>query len=303
MVIFDSRGVKIFRREQKMSLNESEGTKFIFRPVGISGVWGCTLSTDFHLLLPNMATSISIQQQQKPTLTPHDAAVLSALFDPESSPSSLISVSKTAPSLPHISDLSLPHLQRREIAEVRRLDSESPSQSSIESAIFNLSQLIREHPKYAPAYVNRAQATRLLLIGAESNLFMPRNLDQISHVFHDLNKAISLVSPRSPTDPLSDLQAALLAKAHTHRGYLLLKASQATQQAESIIFPPDLSERSTGDLEEMASKDFFLGGRYGNKIARELSVKTNPYAKMCGAIVQEAMKKEREEYEREGAGR
>jgi hypothetical protein len=45
-------------------------------------------------------------------------------------------------------------------------------------------------------------------------------------------------------------------------------------------------------LEEMASHDFFLGGRYGNKAAQQLAVQTNPYAKMCGAIVKEAMRKE-----------
>jgi hypothetical protein len=42
----------------------------------------------------------------------------------------------------------------------------------------------------------------------------------------------------------------------------------------------------------MASRDFFVGGRYGNKIAQQMSVQTNPYAKMCGAIVKEAMRKE-----------
>ena len=45
-------------------------------------------------------------------------------------------------------------------------------------------------------------------------------------------------------------------------------------------------------LEEMASRDFFFGGQYGNEIARQLAVQTNPYAKMCGAIVKEALRKE-----------
>ena len=47
-------------------------------------------------------------------------------------------------------------------------------------------------------------------------------------------------------------------------------------------------------LEQMASRDFFFGGRYGDRKAREMSVKTNPYAKMCGAIVKEALRKELE---------
>lgn len=46
------------------------------------------------------------------------------------------------------------------------------------------------------------------------------------------------------------------------------------------------------DFEEAASRDFALGGRYGNDIAKGLAVSTNPTAKLCGQMVREAMKKE-----------
>ena len=46
------------------------------------------------------------------------------------------------------------------------------------------------------------------------------------------------------------------------------------------------------DFEEAASRDFALGGRYGNEIAKGLAVSTNPTAKLCGQMVREAMKKE-----------
>ncbi|ERF72238.1 hypothetical protein EPUS_02125 [Endocarpon pusillum Z07020] len=242
-----------------------------------------------------MATGTIIQPQTT-SLTSNDTAVLSALFDPESSPSSSISISNVAPTLPHIPNAILPDLQQREISAIQSLNTESPSQPSIESSISDLSVLINEYPKYAPAYLNRAQATRLL-IGEETDLFHPRNNDLISRALSDLEKAISLASPSFPPDPLSDLQASLLSKAHTHRGYLLLKASQAVRQA-GLSLPTDLAGLSGEELEEMASKDFSLGGKYGNKIAREMSVKTNPYAKICGAIVKEAMRKEREDYAR-----
>ena len=240
--------------------------------------------------------SKTIIQPQTTSLTSNDAAVLSALFDPEASPSSSISISNVAPSLPHIPNSILPDLQQREKSAIQSLNTESPSQSSIESSISDLSVLISENPKYAPAYLNRAQATRLL-IGEETDLFHPRNNNLISRALSDLDKAISLGSPLSPTDSLSDLQASLLSKAHTHRGYLLLKASQAVHQT-GLSLPTDLAGLSGEELEEMASKDFSLGGKYGNKIAREMSIKTNPYAKMCGAIVKEAMRKEREDYAR-----
>lgn len=46
----------------------------------------------------------------------------------------------------------------------------------------------------------------------------------------------------------------------------------------------------------MAARDFDAGGRYGNPVAREMSVRTNPYAKLCGNIVREAMRREVEEF-------
>ena len=46
------------------------------------------------------------------------------------------------------------------------------------------------------------------------------------------------------------------------------------------------------ELEEKSSRDFFLGGRYGNEVSKAMAVHTNPYAKMCGSIVKEAMRKE-----------
>lgn len=46
------------------------------------------------------------------------------------------------------------------------------------------------------------------------------------------------------------------------------------------------------DFEEAASRDFALGGRYGNEVAKGLAVSTNPTAKLCGQMVREAMKKE-----------
>jgi len=49
-------------------------------------------------------------------------------------------------------------------------------------------------------------------------------------------------------------------------------------------------------FEELASADFAIAGRYGNKTARDLAVKTNPYAKLCGQIVREALQREIKTY-------
>jgi hypothetical protein len=48
----------------------------------------------------------------------------------------------------------------------------------------------------------------------------------------------------------------------------------------------------TIDFEENASRDFMMGGRYGNEIAKALAVSTNPTAKLCGEMVRGAMRKE-----------
>jgi len=46
------------------------------------------------------------------------------------------------------------------------------------------------------------------------------------------------------------------------------------------------------DFEDAASRDFVMGGRYGNEVAKALAVSSNPTAKLCGDMVREAMKRE-----------
>lgn len=127
-------------------------------------------------------------------------------------------------------------------------------------------------------------------------LFTPQARDLSSIIFADLGKAINLATPPSPADAISSVQARLLADAHTHRGYILLKAARVKKNTKEgtveNVGPDRLVSLGADQLEEMASHDFFLGGKYGNKVAQQMAVQTNPYAKMCGAIVKEAMRKE-----------
>lgn len=254
-------------------------------------------------------TTISPAQ---PSLSSNDAAVLQALFDAESSPSSGITIEESSPSWPNTVDISqtgLEALKTREIDIIRKIQGESLSQEDVKSALDSLNTLINEYPTYPPAYTNRAQTTRLLLDlkykethpqsqneSPNDALFTPEAGSLSSQIFTDLGRAITLATPVSPADPLSSVQARLLADAHTHRGYLLLKTARlkknGTLLSGDMVGPERLRELSADELEEMASRDFFLGGRFGNKVAQQLAVQTNPYAKMCGAIVKEAMRKE-----------
>ncbi|KAI7976615.1 hypothetical protein EIK77_009846 [Talaromyces pinophilus] len=191
----------------------------------------------------------------------------------------------------------------------------------LEQAIDDLSSLITEHPDYPPLYANKAQALRLLIQSKTSStsdtdkdaaIFHPENKDLATRLLSDLSKAISLASPvvtganRSITS-VSSSQYRLLSTTHMHRGYLLLKAGKIRKEEEEGTTQTQQTERggptqllaisSRDQLEEMASQDFFEAGRYGNEVAKQLSVGTNPYAKMCGAIVKEALKKEIEEFQ------
>ncbi|CAG7935331.1 unnamed protein product [Penicillium nalgiovense] len=250
----------------------------------------------------------------RPSLTSNDSAVLQALFDAESSPSSGFTVDSSLPPWPpsvNISETDLTSLKQRETDIIRKLQSNtSPSIERVQSALDDFDTLITEHPKYPSAYTNRAQTLRLLVdliytkeAGSEQStegeisdaaLFAPETSQLCSRIFSDLGQAISFATPASPADAVSTTQARLLADAHTHRGYLLLKAARVKKAGSGDEGPDRLRALSADQLEEMASRDFFFGGRYGNKVAQQLSVQTNPYAKMCGAIVKEAMKKELE---------
>ena len=224
-------------------------------------------------------------------LSSNDAHVLSALFDPESSPSSFVKVDSSLRPFPQLSDDELEPLQTAERTAIHPLAIPSPSKQDIDAAIAALTSIISSQPNYASAYTNRAQTVRLAI---GDDLFAPANTADIERVFDDLASAISLATP-GDAGRVSPVQAKVLATAHTHRAYLYLKAAKAAEESETGFLeggPGKLRVLRKERLEEMASRDFALGGRYGDRLAKEMAVKTNPYAKMCGAIVKEAMREE-----------
>ncbi|ODH46979.1 hypothetical protein GX48_06916 [Paracoccidioides brasiliensis] len=283
-----------------------------------------------------------------PCLSSNDSAVLQALFDAESSPANASNGIHLDPSLaqqlPGISASDLSKLQAEELAaikplqqrqEPRRQDSDPVANAdAIRTAVSRLTAIIDENPQYPSAYINRAQAMRMLVESSS-----PQNMENAdslgSQIFSDLSTAISLLtpssfssssssssSPASSTISLSPLHSRILANAHTHRAYILYRAARSlasssasasesssaptstapTPQIDNLCFlPQQLRNKSAQHLEEMASMDFQLGGRYGNDVAKQMAVKTNPYAKICAAVVGEAMRKEMERWEENGA--
>ena len=105
---------------------------------------------------------------------------------------------------------------------------------------------------------------------------------------------------------VSPFAAKVLGAAYTQRGRLLVKLSQQRRREEEKeegdsweeggyddLLPEMLRGKKAGVLEEMASRDFEWGGRYGCVVGREMAVRTNAYQKACGMVVGEAMRGER----------
>ncbi|KAF2640486.1 hypothetical protein P280DRAFT_469249 [Massarina eburnea CBS 473.64] len=228
------------------------------------------------------------------TLSSNDARILNALFDPETLPSSIARskessiIKPTLPAHPTILPSDLDALETTQNDLIQKITTSS-SKSEIEEALRHEDEIMQQNPNYPSVYANRAMLRRMKLEAGKSkpdvSLFTASSEQDIEALFRDLSRAIHLSLPSSaPTDSVSPYQARILRTAFSHRAYLYLKA------AESGV---ELKGKGKSELEELASGDFANAARYGDEVAREMSVRTNPYAKMCGAIVRNALAEER----------
>jgi hypothetical protein len=264
------------------SSKEGFESSFLSKKDMITGLfaicWHCRLRDFSNLCLKFMMNSVTLSQG--------DSKVLSALFDPESSLNSIAQVDS------NISDSATRNknklLQERERLALRLVNQEQPQQQDIEQAIFLLTSIIDSDPGYASAWNNRAQMRRMLIVDEK----LSQNPSAVADILEDLAHAVTLATPHKTNGAVSSTDANVLASAHTHRGYLLLISSKSEANRQMLTEVPNLQNLSTQDLEEAASRELALGGRYGNGTARQLAVKTNPYAKLCGSIVREALTKE-----------
>jgi hypothetical protein len=259
------------------------------------------------------------------TLSPNDSLILAALFDPETLPSSVskkrdeVLISSSLPPLPTLSEEELVALEAEQNALIARAtagtetgrtvegaeDVERAQEGKLKEAISELDSVVRANPGYPSALLNRAMLRRLALEAAlpptsnppsegtegqkeKYTIFTAHPPSSLEPLFTDLSAAISLCLPpsslSSPTpSPVSAYAARILRTAYSHRAYLYLKAAES-----HIIWA---GEEAAG-LEERASVDFASAARYGDEVAREMSVRTNPYARACGGIVREALRGE-----------
>ncbi|KAF2744564.1 hypothetical protein M011DRAFT_449283 [Sporormia fimetaria CBS 119925] len=225
------------------------------------------------------------------SLTANDARILNALFDPETLPSSVASAKDRAlidsnlPPHPTISFDEIASLEAQQNELVKQ--AASSDSAAIQTVWAELDNIISQHPKYPSAYLNRAMVRRMKLeasVSGPTGSLYDAPEQEVAELFADLADAIKYALPSGPSGPASTYQARILRTAHSHRAYLYLKASEKEVQWKGM---------GRSELEELASHDFGVAARYGDEVAREMSVRTNPYAKMCGAIVRNALAKER----------
>ncbi|KAH8677458.1 hypothetical protein BX600DRAFT_506495 [Xylariales sp. PMI_506] len=251
-------------------------------------------------------------------LSRRDENVLDKIKDPESNPLTAMVVDPSLPKDPIITDMAVyERVSKRErdvILAMQQLEMQLASLKVAEkipdpiqeyqTCISHLGELITDFPRYASARNNRAQALRrlygdnMLLQMKDQQALIPNANNQEKSqaaltALADLDEAIALLTPKSLFASISPQAAKTLSLAHTQRAAIYHMTSK------SVSKNPLLLDQKRGeatwtklDFEGAASRDFALGGRYGNEIAKGLAVSTNPTAKLCGQIVREAMKKE-----------
>ena len=247
-------------------------------------------------------------------LSTTDSRILSQVFDPESGPAKAeVIVDSSLRHDRHITDATLlASLKAREKVAIRKIEAyearndKTPKakDETYRSALRILDGLIDEFPQYASARNNRAQlrrwrfGDRSLICQRQGRKDIERSEAALSTVL-DLKQAVLLASPERPQDAVSPAQGRLLAQTHTQLGALYLGASKDLEEsvnapeAEAFEVVDEVFSGWTQErFEEEASRCFYLGGLYGNEVAKALAVHTNPHAKLCGNIVKEAMRKE-----------
>ncbi|KAL6864205.1 hypothetical protein J3F83DRAFT_151833 [Trichoderma novae-zelandiae] len=254
------------------------------------------------------------------SLSRHDINVLEKIKDPESNPAAGIVIDPALPRDPQIVDHSAyERVVERERTIIRTLQAIEKQLSSFQSdddtdrtiesykgCVSDFGHLISDYPRYASARNNRAQIMRRLygdamLLNYTAAMPMPlipqpeqsEKITAAKQTLEDMETAIRLLTPSSPTSPMSAQAARTLSMAHTQRAAIYLRTAKLLSDRQlDIDGSREEATWSRIDFEEAASRDLALGGRYGNQIAKALAVSVNPTAKLCGQIVREAMKKE-----------
>ncbi|WYZ37455.1 hypothetical protein EsH8_II_000961 [Colletotrichum jinshuiense] len=252
-------------------------------------------------------------------LSRHDVNVLDKIKDPESDPSANVLLDPSLPRDPNITDTSVYErvimIEREIVLSMQQLELQlaglrpktvSEPVQEYKTLLSKLDDFISEYPNYASARNNRVQALRrlygdtMLVAGAPATpqrlIENPEPAELSQHLIialEDIEKSISLLTPRTMFGAMSPQAAKTLSLAYTQRAAIYHTTAKLVPENEVQVSESRREAKWTKlAFEEAASRDFAMGGRYGNEIAKGLAVSTNPTAKLCGQMVREAMKKE-----------
>lgn len=135
-------------------------------------------------------------------------------------------------------------------------------QGQLNEALEILDQIIAQEPKYASAYNNRAQVKRI------------SNADWKT-IVSDLESAIALALPEKPTNRVSKMQAQVLRNSYGQLSAIYLQQSKMGENTQR-----------SWQLQMKASDMMVEASKYGEQIALTLAASLNPYAKLCGNMME-----------------
>lgn len=280
-------------------------------------LWHCRceslLSCFVRVLFSSYSVGNSAATMSALHLSKADSRVLAQVFDPESGvsrPEILIDPSLPADKI--ISDAeTIAFLRDRERDAIRHIEnfekattsSDSDRTKAYHEALSTLNSVIKDYPHYASAFNNRAQVRRWYwgdrnMLCQPTSCMRPERTKAAQAAVGDLRQSIALASPERQADAVSPVQGRLLAQAYTQLGAVFHAAAKDLHTAaqdsmnEMEVVEDSLVDWTDDRFDEEASRCFYLGGLYGNEVAKALAVHTNPQAKLCGNIVKEAMRKE-----------
>jgi len=254
---------------------------------------------------------------QAVNLSTNDLHILNSVFDPESGPSCSITIDATLPEDPTLPSSLLASLRASELSAIRAIESVPPHASPPEKhaaytrAHAQLTAAIAAAPAYASARNNRAQLERwrfgdtLSRDGAEA----AETAAALMRALADLDAAIAAAAPPAAAaeQAVSPARARVLGSAWAQRGAVLFGVARGLAREGMERVDEDVVDavRAVGEgevpewvgwerprLEDEASRCFFVAGLYGCELGRAMAVVSNPYARLCGAIVKEAIRGE-----------
>ncbi|PNH37184.1 hypothetical protein VD0004_g9594 [Verticillium dahliae] len=252
------------------------------------------------------------------SLSRNDLSVLEKIKDPDFDPAAIVMLDQSLPRDPHITDSAVYErviqIEREIILSMQQLELQlaglkpktiAEPVEEYKSLLSKLDDFVSEYPNYASARNNRTQALRrlygdtMLLDNAEDaqRLVREPSPDERARAaataLSDTETSIRLLTPKLAFGAMSPQSAKTLSLAYTQRAAIYHTTSKLIGEGR-VAVGQDREESSWAkiDFEEAASRDFAMGGRLGNEIAKGLAVSTNPTAKLCGQMVREAMKKE-----------